>query len=911
MHLVRAFNFPPAFPIMLRGPLIAQDGLPDRNYSMIHSLVSTASRHRNRFVNAELQASLDSTSTGTPIEPRRPWAGLACVLLTGFVVRVTGLGTHAYWQDEVLNLLQAEHLKAVFLHGELASNHMPLFAALVALWRWAGLDANEWLMRSLPMVLGLAAVAALYCCGRWMFGHRAGLCAAFLLAISPFHTFHSQDLKDYVLISCTAIVSAATLYRAAVRNRLRDWVWYGVAAAATCYSSMFAAPLLVAINLWFLSQVVGHSSEERRRLLRRWFAANCAAALLFVPYLHVSLRQARQTMVEAEHYWLRKPTLWSIAFYLKTVAFGYSDRDPLFKIAMLFFAGFSLSGLWLSWRGNPRATRLLVLWFALPTATTYLLSIPFQSIFLIRAQLPYAMPVFLWMGLALSRIKRPRIRRICAAGFVVLAAVPLWDVYQGRFPLQEYPHRPGVHPPYQYREAARLILDSWQEGDIIVHSSSRLWFPFYWYGMRGAPQYTVSTSPEFVRRFLLGNPRATHQPQFENWFMRLLQPLAPETGRVWFVCSEWEREYIPGNVPFVWRWLDSHYVELEHHTFYDFEVFLYARELDGIPIEVVRRDQDDGVAALMTYRGGWSGTYKKVKPDFGLVSSPPEARRGPLLLRFEDSSEDALDPDAGVVRFRIENRSSEDVPCRVMCLFSDTLTDLVSLEETEPESEAWRIAEMHNDCPPPDSYDVSVWKGSATASDSAHLAGHVRVPRGRYIFHLYAYMGDRNSEAACVPVRLWIDNMPLPFAQLPELDAGPDKWVWYGSGSVTIDLTEDTVPIRLTAFSQDDQPEQEISVAYLAWNKTFENGDAGMTAAACPSPRQEKLLIPKNTSRSCAFDIASDARRVDIWVFEQTETGYAYRIFAPIRSVHRDGHGLNQTGTNRTSLCAQDHVSLD
>lgn len=293
---------------------------------------------------AEDEKTVRSTPYGRELDGARPMRWLLAIAAVALVLRLIRLGTHSYWRDEAFNLVKAQHFGAV-LRGDLVSNHPPLFTALVAFWRIIGLDGNEWLVRLLPVILGMAGVFATYALGKVMLGSRAGLTAAFLVAISPFHVHHSQDLKEYILLPLTGTLAVYFLYLAVEKNRVYAWTLYTLTAALACYSDLFAILLLIAINLWALAQCHRHSDR-----LSRWLMANIAGALLFLPQLDIMLARADLILLKAQSWWIPRPTLWSFLFYLKTIAFGYSDQKPLFPIALTVFCLFALIGIALSFR---------------------------------------------------------------------------------------------------------------------------------------------------------------------------------------------------------------------------------------------------------------------------------------------------------------------------------------------------------------------------------------------------------------------------------------------------------------------------------------------------------------------------------------------------------------------------------
>jgi len=802
---------------------------------------------------------------------------LAFILVLAFVLRLIRLGTHSFWHDEIHNLLKGENLWAVIRHGELVSNHPPLFSVLVAFWRWVGPEPGEWWMRLLSVTLGLCGITALYFLGKRLFNPRAGLFAAFLLAISPFHVLHSQDLKEYIILPFTGVVMIYCLYVATERNRPGLWALYAVTAAVACYSEFFAGPLLLGVNLWFLLQLRGRLDR-----LRGWILANIAGAVLFLPQIGIMLQKVDNIMFTSKSWWVPKPTPWSAVFFVKTIAFGYSNLEPHFKIALLVFCAFALAGIILSLREDWRPGLLLICWFAIPTALCYVVSQFTQSIFLIRAMLPYALAFYLWVGLAISKIEKRTLRSAAAVGFACIAAFPLVQKYQGVYSVREFPHRPGTHAPIKYREAARAVLENMEEGDIVLHAGTWSWLPFYWYGFRDLPSsshITVATETGWIRYFEDANPRTSRREDLARLYPVYIQPAVEGKSRLWFVFSEWEREYLKNSAVPVWRWLDAHYPEIDHMDFGNFEVFLYAKETNGQRVRVIARDKDDGVTAVMTYAGGIEGTYVKSKADLGLVPSPPEARRGSLTLRFaEDTTGQPKSftqhPQARTISFAVDNRADHEISCRVEFVVSDYLVDVASLYESQPESDVWAVAPMTNPVPPPESYEILTAVARRNQDESATLHGTIELLPGTY--ETCAYLLCRSPDRSA-DVHVEVGNHTLLSALPPASD-----WQWRILNPLTIQPGDSSVPITVTAEPVSGADTTNVSLAYIGFRKVTDGEEPKGIGSAVPAWPGVVTLPPASTTRwSAAID--PDAARVDVWVYEHGTDGKAYRIFRRLR----------------------------
>jgi len=146
----------------------------------------------------------------------RLWLVAACgIALLALALRLHDLGEHSLWGDEAHTARRAESLRAVAIERKLA----PLYAAT----RTAFLiGKDEWAIRLPHVLYGSAGVLLMAFAGRVFVGPRVGLVAAILLAVSPFHVFHSRDARHYSLFVLLTLVSML-LVRKAVETRRASW----------------------------------------------------------------------------------------------------------------------------------------------------------------------------------------------------------------------------------------------------------------------------------------------------------------------------------------------------------------------------------------------------------------------------------------------------------------------------------------------------------------------------------------------------------------------------------------------------------------------------------------------------------------------------------------------------------------
>lgn len=803
-----------------------------------------------------------------PMPDKRSFIALFFVVVLAVALRLIRLGTFSLWHDECHNLLISEDLYGAVVHGELIANHPPLPYIMLAAWRFIGMDYNEWTIRGMPLIFGVLGVVAVFWLARLLFGNRVGVISAFLLAISPFHVLHSQDLKEYIYLPFFASVMVGFFYLAVTGNRKRDWFLYGLLAGVCCYTEAFVAPLLVTINFWFLAQW-----PRVRKEFKNWFFANVFGVLLFLPWLGIMLGRVHLYLVKAEHWWVPWPDFWSIIFYFKTIAFGYASAKPYFHLAFFVFAFAAILGSIIALFKNRRGATLLISWMVVPVAIVFALSYVGQSIFLTRAMIPYAIPVYILVAVCISAFTVPAVRSALLIGITILCSVGLYNYYERNFHPEQHPHHPGVHPPQEYKAAARHIRDHLEDGDIVIHASLATWLPFQWYGFKGQPHYTGGMHEPFNKMIASANPVNTTYDYYLRLWPEVLEELIHEDRRVWFIFSEWEREYLRGNAMAVYRWLDSKFAEVEHTSFEGIDLLLYLTPNHPNMPEVLERTEDTGVSSLLTY-STLDTHYFKVMPDADLVATPLEQRLGNMVLRFSTESE-TLEEDKSVT-ISIENKSDAAVNCTVMFLQSSLLVPLDSLSRINAKENDWEYSSYWNLPPPPQTYDLGTVTGCFTQGMSK-IAGTITLKQGNYFPYVYTIAPWNTQKWSMAPISITANhqllvgsnNMPV----LPE-----PQWRWVKGEPYLMGETG-TLDIEVAAESLDGASESWANLAYLAFVDEQLQPPAAHGSSFYPEWPGE-VTVPAGEALSWEKEIDTIGGRVDVWAFERNnDQGKAYHIF--------------------------------
>ena len=162
----------------------------------------------------------------------------------------------------------------------------PLYSYLLhAVFRVAGVSVIAG--RLLSVVSSLALVLATFLLARRLFGEKAGLAAALLLAVSPVAVLTGRNIQTDSTLLALLVASLFFFWRAEEEGSRRDFTLAGALAGLALFTKLFAAIALAAVFAWELA-----TKRSLRRALEksRWQAAVLALSLPGLFYGYHALR---------------------------------------------------------------------------------------------------------------------------------------------------------------------------------------------------------------------------------------------------------------------------------------------------------------------------------------------------------------------------------------------------------------------------------------------------------------------------------------------------------------------------------------------------------------------------------------------------------------------------------------------
>ena len=380
-------------------------------------------------------------------------------IMLAFLLRVYSLGDKNVWWDEGLAVWAVRKGLLETTLWTAGDVHPPLYFWL--LWFWIRVAGEaEFPARYLTVIMAVLTVAAVFPLARKLAEPNAGALAVWLLALSPFHIWWSQEMRMYVPAAFFFTLSAYFALEASSTDSLKPWAGLILACSAalyTLYSAVFLIPVCaIPIVLKAFNQ---------RKILARLALALVAVALLWTPWLSLALPRMRS--------WSAAEEPPSLGFVLKLNAILLStgvsvNLDQYFPagifIVIVAFAGLILFSLESENRkALPGALMLLAGVFLQPLAV-WSLTQPRPLFYVPKVEARYFIPFapffYSLLALSLATISK-RLRPLglgLGVGTLALMVAFLPRYYEGRDWEDDLPFMVRLFQVYGHPDDAIILV---------------------------------------------------------------------------------------------------------------------------------------------------------------------------------------------------------------------------------------------------------------------------------------------------------------------------------------------------------------------------------------------------------------------------------------------------------------------
>lgn len=460
------------------------------------------------------------------------WVYVIAILLLAFIVRLIFVSKASIWHDEGFSIMLAQMNPVDIWLRTARDVHPPFYYELLGVWmRLFG--SSEVIVRALSVLVGVGTVGVLYLLVKRVRNYHTALIAALFAAVGPMLVRYSQETRMYALeglLMVTALYGVVVIIQQP-QKQLGYWLYFA-AVLLGLYTHYFT--VLVVLSLWlfgFWQWLRQRHQPSARSILEqpRWWVANVAAAVLFLPWLPSAIAQFSrgQGLSWLTHTSLRTP----FDFVWQMISF--TDGRSL---SVLYWLG-GLSALavvgyvWISDRSSQRLSRLLVVYVVVPVAIVMTVSL-FKPIYHER-YLVFVTPVYYaLLAIAINELlHRKRNWEIAAVTLTVaLLLVGVRNVY--------------AQSSHRMREVFSVVNSNALPTDKLIAGELYTYFDGSYYNHTGLPMqlYTGFGRPNGYGESGLIYDRNVY---IDSW-----AGVAP--GRVWVIGKTGDQKYFD-NIPANWQ----------------------------------------------------------------------------------------------------------------------------------------------------------------------------------------------------------------------------------------------------------------------------------------------------------------------------------------------------------------------
>lgn len=453
---------------------------------------------------------------------------LGIIITLSVILRFYDLGGESYWYDEIIMLRVAQDNIWTIIEG----GRPPLYIILAHFWiKFFGTE--EVATRSLSAIFGVASIPIIYLIGKELFNRKVGLIGAFLMAISQFQIYYSQEFRYYSLFVLTTLLSFYFFIIALRRRNIGSFTLYVLFSVLLFYTHTFGLFIIVAQNLYLLIRW-----SDYRKVALQWVISQAIIIVTSLPRIIKFSAKAIEGKAGPMN-WIPEPSVWAPLITLRNfigAGLDYPSWNTVITGIGFFVAA---TATYIFWKGRDKwlaslrdllpgsenviskenELLLLAIWVAIPILLPLILSKIFGPMYHDRYMIS-ASPAF-YIILAFVVIKLGRVvPELITLGLLVIVITPgLIEFYVS--PVRE-----------QWREAAEYVEDKSTIDDVVIFAESgraQNRDTFNWY-------YKGRLSECGINKHL------KDYAAIDNEFVKCMK----DTGRFWLVVRE-----VPNPAPYL------------------------------------------------------------------------------------------------------------------------------------------------------------------------------------------------------------------------------------------------------------------------------------------------------------------------------------------------------------------------
>ena len=424
-----------------------------------------------------------------------PTLALTLTLLA-FGLRAYRLDAQSYWIDEGWTLHYAALTPGQLWHTLQTTRVVPPLYHFLTLYWSTLVGNNEYAMRFVSLLCGVLSVPLMMRLGKAFGNARLGLVAAVLITASPYQVWHSQDARNYTMLTAAALVSMVSFVN--LWQGRWGWRWQLLYVLGTEWALLTHYHALILIGVQGLFLLVGRLLRpegiwSRRQLHLRWGMLLLITLGLFSAWLYFGMGA-----LKSYYNWIPQPALWE-TYVRSAIAYSVGELVPMplsvwlsLAFVVLFLCGlvYAARRSWRNWHGR-HMVALLMIYTLAPNLIAWLYGELRTPVYLERYLIPVQVGYLLAIALGVLAIsngagklaghlsmvwRRPSAVLCGAVALLVPLSIDIWVLYH-------HYYDPAYAKP-DWRTIARTITDYGlpQDGIIITGDGSEMVFDYYYEG---------------------------------------------------------------------------------------------------------------------------------------------------------------------------------------------------------------------------------------------------------------------------------------------------------------------------------------------------------------------------------------------------------------------------------------------
>ncbi|HEX3074174.1 MAG TPA: glycosyltransferase family 39 protein, partial [Ignavibacteriales bacterium] len=214
---------------------------------------------------------------------------LAALLLLAALLRIYGINSESLWFDEAFSVHLSKMNIADLIKNTAEDVHPPLYYIILNFWEIIFGD-SEISSRALSLIFNVLTVYFLYRAASYLYDKKTGLAAAFILAISPFHIYYSQEARMYSLLGLLSLLSVYYFVKSAAEIKNTALPKYVIFSALMLYTHVYGFWILF-FEMFFILGLYYFKRVEKRKIKYYIFALT-VIFVLYLPWTGVLISQA-------------------------------------------------------------------------------------------------------------------------------------------------------------------------------------------------------------------------------------------------------------------------------------------------------------------------------------------------------------------------------------------------------------------------------------------------------------------------------------------------------------------------------------------------------------------------------------------------------------------------------------------